>query len=106
MFLDFNRADPFAARLDHALAAIGDLYVAIRAMVATSPVGNQPSTSGSPPSESAPTGEPSAQSRREVEMGNAYMDIGRIGGELGYAPRYTMERAVAECADWFRTHEV
>ncbi|NPT54923.1 NAD-dependent epimerase/dehydratase family protein [Paraburkholderia elongata] len=43
---------------------------------------------------------------REVSMGNFYMDISRIGHELGYAPRYSMERAIAEYADWLRTHEM
>jgi hypothetical protein len=48
--LEVDRADPLAAALDHVLAAVGDLHVAVGVDGATSPVGNQPSTSGSPPS--------------------------------------------------------
>ncbi|QBR04101.1 NAD-dependent epimerase/dehydratase family protein [Paraburkholderia pallida] len=42
---------------------------------------------------------------REIGMGNFYMDISRIGAELGYAPRYSMEHAIAEYANWLRIHE-
>ncbi|MDM0050554.1 NAD(P)-dependent oxidoreductase [Variovorax sp. J22R115] len=41
----------------------------------------------------------------EVNMGNFYMDISRLRDELGYEPRYTPERAVAEYTEWLRTHE-
>jgi len=43
---------------------------------------------------------------REVNMGNFYMDISRIGNELGYVPRYSIEQSIAEYADWLRTHDM
>lgn len=42
----------------------------------------------------------------EVNMGNFYMDISRLRDELGYEPRYTPERAMAEYTEWLRTHEM
>jgi hypothetical protein len=49
--LQFDRADPFAAGLDHVLAAVGQLDVAVGAMVARSPVFSQPwSSTALPPS--------------------------------------------------------
>ena len=48
----------------------------------------------------------SSASSREVDMGNFYMDISRIRDELGYEPRYSTERAIADYADWLRTHEM
>ncbi len=47
----------------------------------------------------------STASGKEVNMGNFYMDISRLRDELGYEPQYSTERAVAEYADWLRTHE-
>jgi UDP-glucose 4-epimerase len=35
---------------------------------------------------------------------NAYLDIARIKGEVGYRPGYTIERAVAEYIDWLRKY--
>jgi len=37
---------------------------------------------------------------------NAYMEITRIKEELGYQPKYDVERGVAEYIDWLRTHPV
>lgn len=42
---------------------------------------------------------------REVNMGNFFMDISRIRDELGYEPRYSTERAIAEYTDWLREHD-
>ena len=43
--LDVDRGYPFAPGLDHVLGAVGDLHVAVRSMVATSPVSKKPSGS-------------------------------------------------------------
>ncbi len=50
--------------------------------------------------------EPSGASRAEANMGNFYMDISRIRDELGYEPRYSPERAMADYTEWLRAHEM
>jgi len=47
-----------------------------------------------------------AAPRHEVNMGNFYMDISRIRDELGYEPRYSPERAMADYTEWLRAHEM
>jgi UDP-glucose 4-epimerase len=35
-----------------------------------------------------------------------YMDLSRIKADVGYEPQYTLERGIAEYADWLRTHDI
>jgi nucleoside-diphosphate-sugar epimerase len=41
---------------------------------------------------------------RDSAMRGLWMDIGRARGEFGYEPLYSVDRAVAEYADWLRAH--
>jgi nucleoside-diphosphate-sugar epimerase len=41
---------------------------------------------------------------RDSAMRGLWMDIGRAGEELGYEPLYSVDRAIAEYADWLRAH--
>ncbi len=34
-----------------------------------------------------------------------YMDLSRIKADVGYEPEYTLERGIAEYADWLRSHD-
>ena len=33
-----------------------------------------------------------------------YMDLTRVSGEVGYRPKFGVERGLAEYVDWLRTH--
>lgn len=51
----------------------------------------------------SPGAEPHAATR-DSAMRGLWMDIGRAREDFGYEPRYSVERAIAEYADWLRVH--
>jgi len=47
---------------------------------------------------------PLKRGRGPIFRSDAYMDIGRIRQDVGYAPKFPLERAVPDYMDWLRDH--
>jgi UDP-glucose 4-epimerase len=75
-------------------------------------IGDGKATSGKEIAEAVDKAIPGANVSRALKPGRGpnytvdrYMDLSRIKADVGYLPEYTLERGIAEYADWLRTHD-
>lgn len=76
-------------------------------------IGDGKATSGIQIAEAVEKAIPGADVGRALKPGRGptftedrYMDLSRIKADVGYEPQYTLERGIAEYADWLRTHDI
>jgi UDP-glucose 4-epimerase len=76
-------------------------------------IGDGKATSGRQIAEAVEKAIPGANVGRGLKPGRGpgytedrYMDLSRIRADVGYEPEYTLERGIAEYAEWLRTHDI
>ena len=76
-------------------------------------IGDGKATSGRQVAEAVENAIPGANVGRALKPGRGpaytedrYMDLSRIKTDVGYEPEYTLERGIAEYAEWLRRHDI